>query len=70
MPSLTPPVASLSQRNVSGTLKLLVHASPSASLHVRKQEMTAMTPPTMAIGEGSKARLRGTARGSLADPSN
>ena len=62
MPSLAPPLASLSQRNSNGTLKLSFQASPATSSQARKQEMTARTPPTMAIGEGPTVRLRGTPR--------
>ena len=36
---------------------------------MRTQKMTARTPPTMAIGEGSNARLRGIGA-TLADPAS
>ena len=60
MPSRAPPLAFLSQRNLSGTLKLSFHANPATSSQARKQEMSARTAPIMAIGESSNVRLRGT----------
>src|SRR5919204_347776 len=63
VPSFKPPLAFLSQRNRSGTLKLSSYANPATSSHARKQAMTASAPPMSAIGDGSSARRLAMRRG-------